>query len=169
MRKVRNVILYNIPESNGFDEAAWYQDDLSQAINALRPIKHFNRHQIWCRRIGDYIDNVKRPLRVTLPQPGDVLLVLKDKFKLRNGFDAKQDLTSFQIDRRQQLWNEKLSLEKKGIYKNLKFINNTPTLVDPTNSHHDSPDFNSEDCNTGSNSSNLLTETHEQELFAPLS
>ena len=56
---------------------------------------------------------------------------MKHKYKLFNGVDAKQDLTLLQIEQRQQCWDEKQQLKNQGIFKQIKFINNTPTLVGP--------------------------------------
>ena len=98
MRKACNIILYNIPESTGPDVASWDWHDLSSVLAALKPIKFYRNNQIRCSRIGEYNYNEMRPLRVTLPQPMDVFIILKHKYKLLNGVDAKQDLTTLQIE-----------------------------------------------------------------------
>ena len=76
-----------------------------------------------------------RPLRDTLPQPKDVFIILKHKYKLFNGVDSKKDLTTSRIEQRQQCWDEKQQLENQGIFMQIKFVNNTPTLVDPPSRH----------------------------------
>ena len=130
-RRACNVVLYSVPEAPGDDSSTWDQHDVDATVRTLQPIRNFNKGQIYCSRMGEFIDySNRRPLCITLPTAGGVGLILRNKYKLLNGISAKAHLTSFQISHRQELWNQIRSMKAKGIHKQIKFKNNTPVLVD---------------------------------------
>ncbi|XP_025413429.1 uncharacterized protein LOC112685698, partial [Sipha flava] len=123
----RNLIIFNAAETDGNNE-----DDLSLIKFVLHSITP-NIAPALVSRLGQK-SNKPRPLKVTLHEPSDVFIVLKNKYKLRTStiYSSIRISPDRTIMQRNQLRNILVKLEERKAAGEsnlvMKFVKGVPTI-----------------------------------------
>lgn len=128
-RRAKNVIITNVPESNGDTQ----EDKKSEDMNAVMDlITHCGLEDVdikKCYRIGKSIPNKNRPICVVFPTEDCKLSVLS-KYRTRNNIYISTDLTKMQQDKAYRVrkdFRARVRDGEQGI--RLKYHNGIPTIV----------------------------------------
>lgn len=130
MRRVNNLIVYNLPESNQVTERNRVLDDKVNITREILSICYIDVTNIFVERVGIYSD-VRRPLRVQLSQETDVYTVLRNRHLCRSGLMFDRDRTDFQNRMLRDTEANLNSLRAEGATnRRLRFIRGVPMIVD---------------------------------------
>lgn len=132
-RRAKNLIVYNIKESNKTNSADRLEEEKNIVIKAISDICDINTTNIKLGRIGKYAADKTRPLKVTLTTEDDVIKVLKNKNKTDSNIKFASDKTKMQQKFLHEVITKLNDLKSNGILnKTIKYIRGIPTIVDNT-------------------------------------
>lgn len=130
--RANNALLFNLcepPINNETDAPQCEQIDHQAALQLLSTIHNISDNRFKVKRLGRAAEGETRPLLVSLSSSADALAIVKKK-KLPHGPSyIKPDLTFIQRQQLEDLRKANTEYVEKGIRKTIKYINNTPTLV----------------------------------------
>lgn len=131
IRRSKNLIVYNLPESLEANEECRLEDDKLRISTEILLFCFIDCTNISVQRIGKHFPNVPRPLRVYLNNEHDVHIVLKYRSNCSSGLRFKVDKTAFQRKVLQEAKATLQSLKDQG-YRNktVKYIRGAPVIVD---------------------------------------
>lgn len=128
-----NVILYNVPESKQEDQKSRSDEDLSTVVSLLSDIQNIDTNKLKTVRIGRYVRNKIRPIRVRMLNKTEAITVLKSKKNIIDkntglNINVSSDQT---ISQRNYLKKLKEDLKKdENKNKTIKYVRGVPTIVD---------------------------------------
>lgn len=127
-RCARNVILYNVEESNGSKEDK--KGDMNRARRTLSKIQLSGVDVLSTWRIGKRRHDYCRPLRISLSSPSEVLAILRNKGNYSGLVELRQDRTKKQREYLKSVKNRLENLRSSGIkVKTIRYINGIPKIV----------------------------------------
>lgn len=131
IKRAKNIIVYNFPESPQTNEKGRLEDDRFKIIQEILSFCFIDVTNINVKRIGPYVYNRHRPLRVFLNREQDVRIVLQSKGSCTNGLTFTADRTTMQ---RQISKNARAilnDLRQQGrVNIEMKFIRGIPYLIE---------------------------------------
>lgn len=96
IKRSKNVMVYNLPESKQADEESRSKDDRLRVTREILSFCLIDCTNISVQRVGKNFQNAARPLRVCLNNEHDVSIVLKFRSHCVSGLRFKADKTVFQ-------------------------------------------------------------------------
>lgn len=131
VRRSRNLIVYNLPESLQHDEQRRQDDDRYRIIREILSFCFIDATYISVRRLGNPAGNAPRPLRVHLNKERDVRIVLNNRNRCISGLTFKQDKTPGQRKLYREARASLQSFREQGyVNKVIKYIRGAPVIVD---------------------------------------
>lgn len=131
MRRAKNVIVYNLPESRQPNEQSRMEDDRFRVIGEISSFCSVDFINVTVRRLHSYIPNRSRPLRVYLNTESDAQLVLKYGGNCRSGLRFSSDMTPMQREMvRNVSATFELQIQHGYTYRRIEYIRRTPVIVD---------------------------------------
>lgn len=131
VRRSRNLIVFNLPESLQPDEQRRQDEDRYRIIREILTFCFVDTTNISVQRLGKPAGNAPRPLRVYLNKERDVCIVLNCRNRCTSGLIFKPDKTTVQRKLHQEVRVSLGSLKDQGnINKGIKYIRGVPVIVD---------------------------------------
>lgn len=138
-RRAKNLIIYNIDESNDTHATSRLEDDKNKVIRAIAQICTIDTSRITAYRIGKFDANKKRPIKAILDSEENVITVLKNKNKIDSGIKFASDKTKMQQKYLHDLIAKLDAMKTQGTTnKKIKYVKGVPTIVDDVSTNHPS-------------------------------
>lgn len=131
-RKTRskNIILFNVPESQSTTQAQCIADDTNRVTSILNKVTSLNTNNIKLYRLGAKRSDKTRPIKMEFAEPSQAKLILQNRHVVSNEINIKCDQTVLQ---RKQLSDLRKELEDRlqrgEANLTIKYINSCPKII----------------------------------------
>lgn len=127
-----NIIVFNLNESVKSTHKDRLADDIITIQSLFSEIPDVDFNKIQTFRLGKYVENKKRPVKVKLNCKEDVLKLLRNKKLIKTDDNVKisADQTLMQRNHFKSLKSELIRLNESGTSNNtIRYINGIPKIV----------------------------------------
>lgn len=131
IKRAKNIIVYNFPESQSPNEESRHQDDRFRIIREISRFCSIDMTNIHVYRLG--VSNIygPRPLKVFLKQEYDVRTVMENRHRCVAGLRFSLDKTVLQRRIDQHAFD--VLLRYQDGYKTIKYVRGEPVIVEADN------------------------------------